>query len=220
MTALPESAVVGVVGAGTMGGRDCPGRGGGRSHRAAARRHRRCRRDRDRADRRRARPAGRQGAYGGRRTPGYRRPDQAVGGARCARPRGAGHRGDRRGPGRQAGPVRGPGGHRREAAILATNTSTLSVTAIAADLERAERLVGMHFFNPAPVMALVEVVSGLATDRAAAEAVFETARRWGKQPVHARSTPGFIVNRVARPFYGEALRLLSQGRPTPRPSMP
>ena len=98
-----------------------------------------------------------------------------------------------------------------EAAILATNTSTLSVTAIAADLERAERLVGMHFFNPAPVMALVEVVSGLATDRAAAEAVFETARRWGKQPVHARSTPGFIVNRVARPFYGEALRLLSQG---------
>ena len=98
-----------------------------------------------------------------------------------------------------------------DAAILATNTSTLSVTAIAADLDRAERLVGMHFFNPAPVMALVEVVSGLATDRAAAATVFETARRWGKEPVHARSTPGFIVNRVARPFYGEALRLLSQG---------
>lgn len=98
-----------------------------------------------------------------------------------------------------------------DAAILATNTSTLSITAIAAGLARPERLVGMHFFNPAPVMVLVEVVSGLATDRAAAQVVFATAERWGKQPVQARSTPGFIVNRVARPFYGEALRLLAQG---------
>ena len=64
----------------------------------------------------------------------------------------------------------------------------------------------MHFFNPAPLMKLVEVVSGLRTDRAVADAVFELRKAWGKTPVHARSTPGFIVNRVARPYYGEALR--------------
>lgn len=95
--------------------------------------------------------------------------------------------------------------------ILATNTSSLSVTAIAAGLQFPQRLVGMHFFNPAPVMALVEVVSGLATDAAVAATVFDTAAAWGKSPVHAASTPGFIVNRVARPFYAEALRLLGEG---------
>jgi 3-hydroxybutyryl-CoA dehydrogenase len=97
-----------------------------------------------------------------------------------------------------------------EACILATNTSSISVTAIAAALKRPGRLVGMHFFNPAPVMALVEVVSGLATDATVAATVYETARAWGKRPVHTRSTPGFIVNRVARPFYAEGLRLLSE----------
>ncbi|MEY5098039.1 MAG: 3-hydroxyacyl-CoA dehydrogenase PaaC [Pseudomonadota bacterium] len=95
--------------------------------------------------------------------------------------------------------------------ILATNTSSISVTAIAAGLQRPERLVGMHFFNPAPLMALVEIVSGLATDRGLAEVLFETALSWGKTPVHARSTPGFIVNRVARPYYAEGLRLLHEG---------
>lgn len=95
-------------------------------------------------------------------------------------------------------------------AILATNTSSLSVTAIAAGLARPERLVGMHFFNPAPVMKLVEVISGLDTAPEVAETVFATAARWGKHPVHARSTPGFIVNRVARPFYAEGLRLLQE----------
>ncbi|HEU4376823.1 MAG TPA: 3-hydroxyacyl-CoA dehydrogenase NAD-binding domain-containing protein, partial [Telluria sp.] len=94
--------------------------------------------------------------------------------------------------------------------ILATNTSSISVTAIAAELRRPQRLVGMHFFNPVPLMALVEVISGLATEPAVAEQVFATAAAWGKNPVHAKSTPGFIVNRVARPFYGEALRLLSE----------
>ena len=92
--------------------------------------------------------------------------------------------------------------------ILATNTSSISVTAIGAPLARPERLVGMHFFNPVPLMALVEVISGLATDRAVADTVYATAEAWGKNPVHARSTPGFIVNRVARPYYAEALRLL------------
>jgi 3-hydroxybutyryl-CoA dehydrogenase len=94
--------------------------------------------------------------------------------------------------------------------ILATNTSSISVTAIAAPLRRPERLVGMHFFNPVPLMALVEVISGLATDQHVADVVFATAAAWGKDPVHASSTPGFIVNRVARPYYAEGLRLLSE----------
>ncbi len=94
--------------------------------------------------------------------------------------------------------------------ILATNTSSISVTAIAATLRVPQRVVGMHFFNPVPLMALVEVISGLATSQAVADTVYATAAAWGKNPVHARSTPGFIVNRVARPFYGEALRLLNE----------
>ena len=95
--------------------------------------------------------------------------------------------------------------------ILATNTSSISVTAIGAQLRHPERLVGMHFFNPVPLMALVEVVEGLATDRDVADTVYATAEAWGKDPVHAKSTPGFIVNRVARPYYAEALRLLQEG---------
>jgi 3-hydroxybutyryl-CoA dehydrogenase len=94
--------------------------------------------------------------------------------------------------------------------ILATNTSSISVTAIAAKLRVPARLVGMHFFNPVPLMALVEVVSGLATDAAVAQTVYDTAAAWGKNPVHAKSTPGFIVNRVARPFYAEGWRLLAE----------
>lgn len=96
-------------------------------------------------------------------------------------------------------------------AVLASNTSSISITAIARDLARPERFVGMHFFNPAPVMKLVEVISGIATRPDVAEVVHATATAWGKVAVHARSTPGFIVNRVARHFYGEALRLLEEG---------
>ena len=95
--------------------------------------------------------------------------------------------------------------------IFGTNTSSISVTAIGAGLQNAGRLAGLHFFNPAPLMALVEVVSGLATDAAVADTLFATAAAWGKKPVHAKSTPGFIVNRVARPFYAEGLRLLHEG---------
>lgn len=98
-----------------------------------------------------------------------------------------------------------------ENTILATNTSSLSVTAIANGLARPGNLVGMHFFNPAPVMKLVEVVSGVTTDASVAETVFDTAAAWGKHPVYAKSTPGFIVNRVARPFYAEGMRLLEEG---------
>ncbi|WP_175650570.1 3-hydroxyacyl-CoA dehydrogenase PaaH [Pseudomonas sp. Marseille-P9899] len=95
--------------------------------------------------------------------------------------------------------------------ILASNTSSISITRLGAGMRRPERLVGMHFFNPAPVMALVEVIKGLATDPNVAARVLATALAWGKQPVLARSTPGFIVNRVARPFYAESLRLLQEG---------
>ncbi|MEK0434691.1 MAG: hypothetical protein RL369_740 [Pseudomonadota bacterium] len=96
-------------------------------------------------------------------------------------------------------------------AILATNTSSISITAIGATLKRPERLAGLHFFNPAPLMPLVEIVSGIGTDAVVANTLFATAKAWGKTPVHARSTPGFIVNRVARPYYAEALRLLQEG---------
>ncbi|SAL84170.1 3-hydroxyacyl-CoA dehydrogenase [Caballeronia arvi] len=94
--------------------------------------------------------------------------------------------------------------------ILATNTSSISITAIAAPLKHPSRVVGMHFFNPAPLMALVEVVRGLATSDAVAQTVYTTSAAWGKKPVHAKSTPGFIVNRVARPFYAEGLRVLNE----------
>tara|TARA_R110002033_G_scaffold171191_1_gene217739 strand:- start:42395 stop:43933 length:1539 start_codon:yes stop_codon:yes gene_type:complete len=91
--------------------------------------------------------------------------------------------------------------------ILASNTSSISVTRLAAGMKYPARMVGMHFFNPAPIMKLVEVVSGLATDSDVAACVYETALNWGKKPVYAASTPGFIVNRVARPFYAESFRL-------------
>ena len=96
-------------------------------------------------------------------------------------------------------------------AILATNTSSISVTAIGAGLRHPERLAGLHFFNPAPQMPLVEVISGTATSAAVCATLMATASSWGKIPVRARNTPGFIVNRVARPFYAEGLRLLSEG---------
>ncbi len=92
-------------------------------------------------------------------------------------------------------------------AIIATNTSSLSVTAIAAGMANPGRFVGMHFFNPAPALPLVEIISGDATDSQVARRAAATVAAWGKVPVHCASTPGFIVNRVARPFYGEALRM-------------
>ncbi|GGW53648.1 MULTISPECIES: 3-hydroxyacyl-CoA dehydrogenase [Streptomyces] len=91
-----------------------------------------------------------------------------------------------------------------EDCLLATNTSSLSVTAIGAALRNPGRLVGLHFFNPAPLLPLVEVVSGFATDVTSATRAYETARLWGKTPVACADTPGFIVNRIARPFYAEA----------------
>ena len=95
--------------------------------------------------------------------------------------------------------------------ILATNTSSLSIAAIGAATTHADRVVGMHFFNPAPLMALVEIVPAITTSPEVAESTRELAAAWGKITVVATDTPGFIVNRVARPFYGEALRVLEEG---------
>jgi len=91
-----------------------------------------------------------------------------------------------------------------EDCLLATNTSSLSVTAIGGALRTPGRFVGLHFFNPAPLLPLVEVVSGFATDVTSATRAYEMARAWGKTPVACADTPGFIVNRLARPFYAEA----------------
>jgi 3-hydroxybutyryl-CoA dehydrogenase len=95
--------------------------------------------------------------------------------------------------------------------ILATNTSSLSVAAIGGACRRADRVVGVHFFNPAPVMPLVEIVPAITTDAGVATRARALVDGWGKTTVLATDTPGFIVNRVARPFYGESLRLFEEG---------
>jgi len=98
-----------------------------------------------------------------------------------------------------------------EDCILATNTSSLSVTSIASACKNPARVSGLHFFNPAPVMALVEIIPAIQTDAALPEKLRQLMLSWGKSPVIAKDTPGFIVNRVARPFYGEALRIYEEG---------
>ncbi|WP_317040703.1 3-hydroxyacyl-CoA dehydrogenase NAD-binding domain-containing protein [Roseivirga misakiensis] len=98
----------------------------------------------------------------------------------------------------------------KEETILATNTSSIPITRIAASLNHPERFVGMHFFNPAHIMKLVEVISGAATSLAVANTVYELAKKLGKVPVMAKDAPGFIVNRVARHFYVEGLRVLEE----------
>ena len=99
----------------------------------------------------------------------------------------------------------------RDDAVLATNTSSLSIASIASVVKRPERVVGIHFFNPAPVLPLVEVVPWLGTDPAVVRQAVQLMQAWKKTPVVASDTPGFIVNRIARPFYGEAIRLLEEG---------
>jgi 3-hydroxybutyryl-CoA dehydrogenase len=98
--------------------------------------------------------------------------------------------------------------------ILATNTSSLSIAQIAAAAQSPERVLGMHFFNPVPLMALVEVVAGPMTEPAVVDATALAARRLGKTPVVTSDTPGFIVNRVARPLYLESMRILGDGLAT------
>ena len=96
-------------------------------------------------------------------------------------------------------------------AVLATNTSSLSVTAIARASTRPERVLGVHFFNPPTVLPLVEIVPGLATSADVTTKTQQLVDAWGKKTVIASDTPGFIVNRIARPFYGEALRIYEEG---------
>jgi 3-hydroxybutyryl-CoA dehydrogenase len=92
--------------------------------------------------------------------------------------------------------------------LLATNTSSLSITALGSRLSRPNRFLGLHFFNPAPLMRLVEIIAGISTSAETLERAADLMRRWGKETVRVTCSPGFIVNRVARPFYGEAMRLL------------
>ena len=95
--------------------------------------------------------------------------------------------------------------------IIATNTSSLSVASIASSLKNPERCIGIHFFNPAPLMPLVEVIPAIQTSNEILKMVSETIKSWRKTVAIAKDTPGFIVNRVARPFYGEALRIYEEG---------
>ena len=99
----------------------------------------------------------------------------------------------------------------RPGAVLATNTSSLSIASIGGNLENPERFIGVHFFNPAPLMPLVEIVPSLVTSESVAKEVFDLVKSWGKKTVFAKDTPGFIVNRVARPFYSEAIKMLEEG---------
>ena len=95
--------------------------------------------------------------------------------------------------------------------VLATNTSSLSVTGVASACEHPQRVIGLHFFNPAPLMGLVEVIPALQAHAELGPRAMETLSNWGKFPVLVQDTPGFIVNRVARPFYSEAIRILEEG---------
>jgi 3-hydroxybutyryl-CoA dehydrogenase len=94
--------------------------------------------------------------------------------------------------------------------IMASNTSSIPITQIGAGLQRPENLVGMHFFNPAYIMKLVEVISGASTQNHVATKVYNLAKQMGKVPVMAKDSPGFIVNRVARHYYVEALKILEE----------
>lgn len=95
--------------------------------------------------------------------------------------------------------------------IIASNTSSLSITSLAASLKKPERFIGIHFFNPAPLMKLVEIIPAIQTDMATTQKARSIIDEWGKLTVLAKDTPGFIVNKVARPFYSEALRMLEEG---------
>ncbi len=99
--------------------------------------------------------------------------------------------------------------------ILASNTSSLSITSIASSMEKPERLLGLHFFNPVPLMKLVEIIPALQTNESFVSKVKTLMENWLKVPVIAKDTPGFIVNKIARPFYSEALRILDEGIANP-----
>lgn len=94
--------------------------------------------------------------------------------------------------------------------IIGSNTSSISITSLGAELKHPERFIGIHFFNPAPLMPLVEVIPSLLTEKALPEKIYNLMKDWGKTPVIAKDIPGFIVNRIARPYYGEGLRIVEE----------
>ena len=98
-----------------------------------------------------------------------------------------------------------------ESCIIASNTSSLSIASIGSVLQKANRVIGIHFFNPAPLMPLVEIIPAVQTDEKTLNAANDLIKNWGKTVVKCKDTPGFIVNRVARPFYGESLRIYEEG---------
>lgn len=102
-----------------------------------------------------------------------------------------------------------------ENCIISSNTSSISITSLSADLQHPERFIGIHFFNPAPLMPLVEIIPGLLTKKNLDFEISELMKSWKKIPVIAKDIPGFIVNRIARPFYGEALRIVEENIATP-----
>lgn len=102
-----------------------------------------------------------------------------------------------------------------EKCVIASNTSSISITSLSSELNKPKRFIGIHFFNPAPLMPLVEVIPGLLTEKTLARKMYSLMENWGKTPVIAKDVPGFIVNRIARPFYGEALRIAEENIATP-----
>lgn len=102
-----------------------------------------------------------------------------------------------------------------ENCVISSNTSSISITSLSSELKNPERFIGIHFFNPAPLMPLVEVIPGLLTEKNLAKKMYSLMENWGKTPVIAKDVPGFIVNRIARPFYGEALRIAEENIATP-----
>ncbi|WBV55785.1 3-hydroxyacyl-CoA dehydrogenase NAD-binding domain-containing protein [Chryseobacterium daecheongense] len=105
--------------------------------------------------------------------------------------------------------------HVSENCIIGSNTSSISITSLGAELKYPERFIGIHFFNPAPLMPLVEIIPSLLTEKSLAEKMYNLMKDWGKIPVIAKDIPGFIVNRIARPFYGEGLRIVEENIATP-----
>ncbi|MCL1667173.1 3-hydroxyacyl-CoA dehydrogenase NAD-binding domain-containing protein [Elizabethkingia ursingii] len=99
--------------------------------------------------------------------------------------------------------------------IISSNTSSISITSLSSELKNPNRFIGIHFFNPAPLMPLVEVIPGLLTDEQLPQKVYDLMKSWNKVPVIAKDIPGFIVNRIARPYYGEALRIVEENIATP-----
>ncbi|MFY7844046.1 3-hydroxyacyl-CoA dehydrogenase NAD-binding domain-containing protein [Chryseobacterium gambrini] len=100
--------------------------------------------------------------------------------------------------------------HVSESCVIGSNTSSISITSLGAELQKPERFIGIHFFNPAPLMPLVEVIPSLLTEKSLAEKIYSLMKDWGKTPVIAKDIPGFIVNRIARPYYGEGLRIVEE----------